>query len=81
MLVERLREMTVGGMEFDEAVSNVRASSTFTTHTPVPAGHDTFGREQIRGMHRPGLGRDGNRSKRDSSPSESILCRATRPSI
>jgi starch phosphorylase len=47
MLVERLRELTVGGMAFDEAVSTVRASSTFTTHTPVPAGHDIFARDQI----------------------------------
>ena len=47
MLVERVRELTAGGMPFDEAVRAVRAPSTFTTHTPVPAGHDTFAREQI----------------------------------
>ena len=47
MLVERLRELTAAGMEFDEAVQTVRAPSTFTTHTPVPAGHDTFARDQI----------------------------------
>ncbi|MEO5904289.1 MAG: alpha-glucan family phosphorylase [Gemmatimonadaceae bacterium] len=47
MLVERIRELTVAGMSFDEAVSKVRSSSTFTTHTPVPAGHDTFDRDQI----------------------------------
>jgi starch phosphorylase len=34
-------------MSFEEAMHNVRASSTFTTHTPVPAGHDTFDRAQI----------------------------------
>lgn len=48
MLIERIREMTVAGMSFDEAVAKVRNSSTFTTHTPVPAGHDTFDREQIK---------------------------------
>src|SRR3989454_189097 len=29
------------------AVRKVRAASTFTTHTPVPAGHDTFSIEQV----------------------------------
>jgi len=47
MLVERVRELTAKGTSFDEAVRSVRASSTFTTHTPVPAGHDTFARDQI----------------------------------
>lgn len=42
MLVERLREMTSCGIRFDLAVGRVRASSIFTTHTPVPAGHDIF---------------------------------------
>ena len=41
--LERLREyMTEGGMNFREAKELVRASSLFTTHTPVPAGHDYF---------------------------------------
>jgi starch phosphorylase len=30
------------GLTFDEAVEIVRASTAFTTHTPVPAGHDRF---------------------------------------
>jgi starch phosphorylase len=47
MMVERVRELTTQGIAFDEAVNKVRASSTFTTHTPVPAGHDTFARDQI----------------------------------
>ena len=47
MLVERVRELTAAGISFDEAVRTVRASSTFTTHTPVPAGHDTFARDDI----------------------------------
>lgn len=42
MLVERLRELTCGGVPLDEAVPRVRATSVFTTHTPVPAGHDVF---------------------------------------
>src|SRR6266702_2657345 len=47
MLVERVRELVTKGTPFDEAVRRVRASSVFTTHTPVPAGHDTFSPEQL----------------------------------
>jgi starch phosphorylase len=47
MMVERLREHIAEGMGFDEALSVVRAHSVFTTHTPVPAGHDIFHQELI----------------------------------
>ncbi|HVO34496.1 MAG TPA: alpha-glucan family phosphorylase [Gemmatimonadales bacterium] len=47
MLVERLREYRAGGMPLDEAVRQVRLASIFTTHTPVPAGHDAFPHELI----------------------------------
>ena len=47
MLVERLREWTAQGMAFPDAVKKVRNSSVFTTHTPVPAGHDAFTLEQL----------------------------------
>src|SRR6266481_3452495 len=47
MLVERIRELVARGTPFAEAVRKVRATSTFTTHTPVPAGHDTFSIEQV----------------------------------
>lgn len=47
MLLERLRELTVAGTPYDEAVRRVRQSSVFTTHTPVPAGHDAFTIEQV----------------------------------
>jgi starch phosphorylase len=42
MLIERLRELIEGGSSYDNAVDRVRAQSVFTTHTPVPAGHDAF---------------------------------------
>jgi glycogen phosphorylase len=42
MVLERLREYVQAGMSFDEARERVRASTIFTTHTPVPAGHDAF---------------------------------------
>src|SRR5213593_1260584 len=47
MLVERVRELVASGASFADAVRRVRAASTFTTHTPVPAGHDTFSPEQV----------------------------------
>lgn len=40
--LERVREMVAAGASFDEARERVAASSVFTTHTPVPAGHDAF---------------------------------------
>ncbi len=43
MGLERLRTyMQHQQLTFDEAVEVVRATSLFTTHTPVPAGHDYF---------------------------------------
>ena len=48
MLVERVRELTAEGTTFDDAVDTVRRTSVFTTHTPVPAGHDLFTHEQIK---------------------------------
>ncbi|MCQ2146024.1 MAG: alpha-glucan family phosphorylase [Bacteroidales bacterium] len=41
--LERLREYIQNdNLEYTEALEVVRASSLFTTHTPVPAGHDAF---------------------------------------
>jgi starch phosphorylase len=41
-LLERIRERIEEGMSFEKASEQVRATSVFTTHTPVPAGHDVF---------------------------------------
>ncbi len=49
MGVERIRELVQReGMTFAESLEAVRAATVFTTHTPVPAGIDRFGSEQIR---------------------------------
>ena len=41
--LERLREyIEEDNLDFGEALEVVRSSSLFTTHTPVPAGHDAF---------------------------------------
>jgi starch phosphorylase len=37
-----------GGLTFDEAREVVRAGTLFTTHTPVPAGHDRFSEDLVR---------------------------------
>jgi len=41
-LLERIRERVQDGMSYEDAASHVKATSVFTTHTPVPAGHDVF---------------------------------------
>jgi starch phosphorylase len=41
-ILERVRELTVEGQKFPTALEAVAASTVFTTHTPVPAGHDYF---------------------------------------
>ena len=47
--LERLREyVQQENLSFTEAVEVVRASSLFTTHTPVPAGHDAFSEDMLR---------------------------------
>ena len=42
MMLERVRELMEAGRTFDQAVEEVRATTVFTSHTPVPAGHDAF---------------------------------------
>ncbi|MGO8851586.1 MAG: glycosyltransferase family 1 protein [Mycobacterium sp.] len=46
--VERIRELIAGaGLDFDTALTVVRSSTVFTTHTPVPAGIDRFPLEMV----------------------------------
>ncbi|RMG97166.1 MAG: alpha-glucan family phosphorylase [Chloroflexi bacterium] len=47
LTLECIREKVAAGMSFDQAVEEVRAHSVFTTHTPVPAGHDTFSFQMV----------------------------------
>ncbi len=47
--IERLRGIIQRqNLTFDEALEIVRSSQLFTTHTPVPAGHDQFPESMIR---------------------------------
>ncbi|GAF04030.1 alpha-glucan family phosphorylase [Saccharicrinis fermentans] len=46
--ISRLMKYVNAEYSFYEALELVRASSLFTTHTPVPAGHDKFDEDLIR---------------------------------
>ena len=42
VVLQRIRDMIEEGRSFDDALQEVRRTTVFTTHTPVPAGHDAF---------------------------------------
>jgi len=47
--LERLRILIADNhLTFDQALEVVRSSTLFTTHTPVPAGHDAFEEDLLR---------------------------------
>jgi starch phosphorylase len=47
LIVERARELIGQGLPFTAAIEAVAASTVFTTHTPVAAGHDVFPRDLV----------------------------------
>lgn len=47
MCLERLREKIKNGIDRDIAREAIKANTLFTTHTPVPAGHDVFSSEMM----------------------------------
>ncbi|MEN9220546.1 MAG: alpha-glucan family phosphorylase [Thermostichales cyanobacterium SZTDM-1c_bins_54] len=47
LTLELLREEVAKGTSFLEAEAKVRSQCIFTTHTPVPAGHDAFIPEEM----------------------------------
>ena len=42
LILERVRSLVEGGLSPEAAVEAVASNTVFTTHTPVPAGHDQF---------------------------------------
>jgi len=42
VVLQRIRDLIEHGSSFDDALEEIRHSTIFTTHTPVPAGHDAF---------------------------------------
>ena len=47
-VLERMRELVATGSSFEDAREEVTRHTIFTTHTPVPAGHDAFPRDLFR---------------------------------
>ncbi len=47
-VLERMRELVASGSSFEDAREEVTRHTIFTTHTPVPAGHDAFPRDLFR---------------------------------
>ncbi len=46
--LEMTREVVEAGRDFRTAFDEVRRRTVFTTHTPVPAGNDTYPADQVR---------------------------------
>jgi starch phosphorylase len=42
VVLQRIRDLIETGDSFESALEDVRRTTIFTTHTPVPAGHDAF---------------------------------------
>lgn len=47
MTLERIRELVETGLTAEAAMRRVAESTVFTTHTPVPAGHDAFPADMV----------------------------------
>jgi len=48
LIIERIRGLVKAGMTFHAALEVVACNTVFTTHTPVPAGHDHFDEAMVR---------------------------------
>jgi starch phosphorylase len=42
VVLQRIRDLIEQGRTFEDALEEIRRTTMFTTHTPVPAGHDAF---------------------------------------
>ncbi len=42
VVLQRIRDLLESGVSFEDALEDIRATTIFTTHTPVAAGHDAF---------------------------------------
>ncbi len=47
LVLELAREKMAAGMKFEQALQSTKQECIFTTHTPVPAGHDRFSRDLV----------------------------------
>jgi len=63
LTIERQKQMVQSGIALQAAMENVRLSTVFTTHTPVPAGNEVFETFRIEPLFKPfwetsGISRD-----------------------
>ncbi len=63
-VLELAAQAVASGAEADEAIEVARGRFVFTTHTPVPAGNETYGADEVLAAYddlpdRLGIGRDG----------------------
>ncbi len=75
LLLELWIEQQKAGLSWEEAWKSVQEMSVFTTHTPVPAGHDTFKWELVNEYlghyrHQAGLSEGAFMDKGRENPSE-----------
>lgn len=47
VVLQRLNDLCEAGLTYEAALAEVRRTTVFTTHTPVPAGHDAFTFAQV----------------------------------
>jgi starch phosphorylase len=47
LAIERARVLVAAGASTDDALDEVRRTTVFTTHTPVPAGNEVFGDDLV----------------------------------
>ena len=47
LAIERARVLVEAGASTDDALEEIRRTTVFTTHTPVPAGNEVFGDELV----------------------------------
>jgi len=72
--LERIADLMKNkGLNFEESKEVVRASTLFTTHTPVPAGHDSFQQDAFRHYM------DGFANKLDLNWNEFLMLGKSRP--
>jgi starch phosphorylase len=87
LILERIRMLRQAGLDFASALEAVAVNTVFTTHTPVPAGHDHFAPDMIEAYFRDflpelGISRDELMAlgRKDGSPDFNMTALAIRGS-
>ncbi|OYY95611.1 MAG: alpha-glucan phosphorylase [Hydrogenophilales bacterium 28-61-23] len=64
LILERCLEYVAAGLDTETALERVAANTVFTTHTPVPAGHDVFHHPLMRAYFHDLIGKLGMSEER-----------------